>query len=168
MWTRFFATLAPSRLAHHLAHPSVHLCTPLCTFAHPCTPLCFTFSGLVTLIRLSSDLGPPSGYHGQPSPSATRHSAHSGPLYNQVQPLWPHVAHLPSLWACTTHIAIQGSGPTRSPVAKAAPIFHHGKPCNRLTNYSIPWPMGREILLSGQDSNLSSLGAYKGLALMGG
>src|SRR5258708_31455382 len=46
----FFANLAPSRLAHHLAHPSVHLCTPLRTFAHPCTPLCFTFPGLVTLI----------------------------------------------------------------------------------------------------------------------
>src|SRR5258708_23592299 len=30
------------------------------------------------------------------------------------------------------------------------------------TNYSIPWPMGREILLSGQDSDLSSLGAYGG------
>src|SRR6266446_10549670 len=61
-------------------------CTLLCTSAHLCTPLCFTFSGLVTLIQLSSDLRPPSGYHGQPSPSATGHSAHSGPLYNQVQP----------------------------------------------------------------------------------
>src|SRR5258707_450519 len=36
------------------------------------------------------------------------------------------------------------------------------------TSISIPWPMGREILLSGQDSNLSSLGAYEGLALRGG
>src|SRR5258708_36981816 len=51
---------------------------------------------------------------------------------------------------------------------KAAPIFHCGKPCNRLANYSIPWPMGREILLSGQDSDLSSLGAYEGSALRGG
>src|SRR5260221_8022313 len=89
MWTRFFANLAPSQLAHHLTHPSVHLCTPLCTSMHPCTPSCFTFPGLVTLIRLSSDLRPPSGYHGQPSPSATGHSAHSGPLYNQVQPSRP-------------------------------------------------------------------------------
>src|SRR5260221_7788663 len=47
---RLFANLAPSWLAHHLAHPSVHLCTPLHTFAHPCAPLCFTFPGLVTLI----------------------------------------------------------------------------------------------------------------------
>jgi len=83
-------------------------------------------------------------------------------------PCGPHATHLPSLWACTTHIAIQGSGPARSPVAKAAPIFHCSKPCNRLANYSIPWPMGREILLSGQDSNLSSLGAYEGSALRGG
>src|SRR5258708_13906854 len=89
MWTCFFANLAPSWLAHHLAHPSVHPCTPLPHFTHPCTPLCFTFSGLVTLIQLSSDLRPPSGYHGQPSPSATGHSAHSRPLYNQVQPLQP-------------------------------------------------------------------------------
>src|SRR5260221_711550 len=70
-------------------HTSAHLRAPLRTFTHPCTPLCFTLPGLVTLIRLSSDLGPPSGYHGQPSPSATGHSAHSRPLYNQVQPLWP-------------------------------------------------------------------------------
>src|SRR5258705_7967356 len=89
MWTRFFANLAPSWLVHHLMHPSVHLCTPLHTFTHPCTPLCFTFSGLVTLIQLSSDLRPPSSYHGQPSPSATRQSTHSRPLYNQVQPLQP-------------------------------------------------------------------------------
>src|SRR5258705_78371 len=83
-------------------------------------------------------------------------------------PCGPHVAHLPSLWACTTHIAIQGSGLAGSPVTKVAPIFHCGKPCNWLANYSIPWPMGREILLSGQDSDLSSLGAYKGSALRGG
>src|SRR6266446_8535881 len=38
MWTRFFANLAPSWLAHHLVHPSVHLCTPLHTFVHPCAP----------------------------------------------------------------------------------------------------------------------------------
>src|SRR5258708_13223767 len=68
MWTRFFANLAPSWLAHHLVHPSVHLCTPLHTFAPPCTPLCLTFPQLVTLIHLSSHLNPPSGYHGQPSP----------------------------------------------------------------------------------------------------
>src|SRR5260221_2184763 len=40
----FFCIPGPSWLAHHLAHPSVHLCTPLRTFAHPsahlCAPLC--------------------------------------------------------------------------------------------------------------------------------
>src|SRR5258708_28895478 len=70
----------------HLAHLQCPICAPS---AHPCTPFCAPFPGLVTLIRLSSDLGPPSGYHGQPSPSATGHSTHSRPLYNQVQPLRP-------------------------------------------------------------------------------
>src|SRR5258708_25307943 len=42
--------------------------TLLCTFAHPCTPLCFTFPWLVTLICLSSSLGPPSSYPTQPTP----------------------------------------------------------------------------------------------------
>src|SRR5258708_1439641 len=34
-----FCLPGPSQLAHHLAHPSVHLCAPLCTSAHLCTPL---------------------------------------------------------------------------------------------------------------------------------
>src|SRR5258705_11995256 len=96
MWTCAFLPTWPLHSLHTTVHAllctSARLCalhTPLRTFVHPCTPLCFTFPGLVTLIRLSSDLGPPSGYHGQPSPSATGHSAHSGPLYNQVQPLRP-------------------------------------------------------------------------------
>src|SRR5258708_19914995 len=38
-------------------------------------------------------------------------------------PCSPHAAHLPSLWACTTHIAIQGSGPAGSPVTKVALLF---------------------------------------------
>src|SRR5260221_1802758 len=88
MWTHFFCQPGPFTACAPL-HTSAHLCAPLHTFMHPCTPLCFTFPGLVTLIQLSSDLRPPSSYHGQPSPSATGHSAHSGPLYNQVQPLWP-------------------------------------------------------------------------------
>src|SRR6266436_3211560 len=35
-----FCLPGPSWLAHHLAHPSAHLRTPLCTSAHLCTPLC--------------------------------------------------------------------------------------------------------------------------------
>src|SRR5260221_5758043 len=79
-------TFLPTWPLHSLCTTSHTL---LCTSAHLCTPLCFTFPGLVTLIQLSSDLGPPSSYHRQPSPSATGHSAHSRPLYNQVQPLQP-------------------------------------------------------------------------------
>src|SRR5258707_1300568 len=35
-----FCLPGPSWLAHHLAHPSTHLCTPPCTSAHLCAPLC--------------------------------------------------------------------------------------------------------------------------------
>src|SRR6266446_5852274 len=168
MWTRFFANLAPSWLAHHLVHPSVHLCTPLHTFVHPCAPFTPHFLGLSPLSDFPLTLDPLLATMGNPALVQLGTAPIPDLCITKSNPCGPHVAHLPSLWACTTHIAIQGSGPTGSPVTKAAPIFHCGKPCNRLTNYSIPWPMGREILLSGQDSNLSSLGAYKGLALRGG
>src|SRR5258705_10010186 len=79
----------------HSLCTSAHLCTPLHTFMHPYAPshtpahLCASpFLGLSPLSDFP-DLRPPSGYHGQPSPSATGQSAHSGPLYNQVQPSWP-------------------------------------------------------------------------------
>src|SRR5258708_3784586 len=42
MWTcldPLFCLPGPSWLVHHLAHPSAHLHTPLCTSAHLCTPL---------------------------------------------------------------------------------------------------------------------------------
>src|SRR5258708_37687176 len=99
-WACTHTTRTTRPLCCHLGRLLVCLCVPLCTLVHPqctfhapsthpCTPFCAPFSRLVTLIQLSSDLRPPSGYHGQPSPSATRHSAHSRPLYNQVQPLQP-------------------------------------------------------------------------------
>src|SRR5258708_6727001 len=175
MWTGFFANLAPSRLAHHLTHPSVHLCTPLCTSAHPCAPsrtpahLCASpFLGLSPLSDFPLTSDPLLATMGNPALVQPGTAPIPDLCTTKSNPCGPHAAHPPSLWACTTHIAIQGSGPARSPVAKVAPIFHCGKPCNRLANYSIPWPMGREILLSGQDSNLLSLGAYEGLALRGG
>src|SRR5258708_8746085 len=59
MWTRFFANLAPSRLGHHLLHPSVHLCEPLHPFLPPCPPLCFTFPRSLTPPSLSSPPLPP-------------------------------------------------------------------------------------------------------------
>src|SRR5260221_14697712 len=34
-----FCLPGPSWLAHHLAHPSMHLCAPPCTSAHLCAPL---------------------------------------------------------------------------------------------------------------------------------
>src|SRR5258706_13762300 len=118
-----FCLPGPSWLAHHLAHPSAHLCTPFCTplctsahfctspctSAHPCTTFVLHFPGLVTLIGPSILTSDPFGYPGQLSPSATGHNAHprtsveSSP--NSAAPIWP--IHF-SLWACTTHIAIQG------------------------------------------------------------
>src|SRR5258708_11397156 len=153
MWTRFFANLALHGLCttlHTLLCTSAHLCAPLRTPAHLCAS---PFLGLSPLSNfpLTSD----------PLPATTGNPALVQPgtvpildlCITKSNPCGPHAAHLPSLWACTTHIAIQGSGLARSPVAKVAPIFHCSKPCNRLANYSIPWPMGREILPSGQDSN---------------
>src|SRR5258708_23834865 len=99
MWTRFFANLAPSWLAHHLVHPSVHLCTPLRTFTHPCTPLCFTFSGLVTLIQLSSDLGPLLATMGNPALVQPGTAPILDLSITKSNPHGPHATHLPSLWA---------------------------------------------------------------------
>src|SRR5260221_8723313 len=144
--TRFFAYLAlhglcttlrtlPRTSAHlhtplhtsaHLRappHTSAHLCTPfrtpLCTSAHPCATFALHFPGLVTLIRPSILTSDPFGYPGQLRPSATRHNAHpwtsveSSP--NSVAPIRPICF---SLWACTTHIAIQGPCPAGSPLPK--------------------------------------------------
>src|SRR5258708_39666696 len=126
-------------------------CAPPC--APFCVPLCFTFPGLVTLIQLSSDLRPPSSYHRQPSPSATGHSTHSRPLYNQVQPLRPPCG--PSAFPVGLHNPHSHSRIWSSWVTshQSGTSFHCGKPCSRHTYFSIPWPMGREILPSGQDSD---------------
>src|SRR5258706_11408808 len=149
--------------------------TLLCTSAHPCAPsrtpahLCASpFLGLSPLSDFPLTSDPLLATMGNPALVQLGTAPIPDLCITKSKPCGPHATHLPSLWACTTHIAIQGSGPAGSPVAKAAPIFHCGKPCNRLTNYSIPWPMGREILLSGQDSDLLSLGAYEGSALRGG
>src|SRR5258708_38378733 len=64
-------------------------------------------------------------------------------------PCGPHAAHLPSLWACTTHIAIQGSGLAGSPVAKAAPLFHFSSPVTgSQTNLSHGPSLGKFFFLS--------------------
>src|SRR5258708_24674790 len=80
---------------------------------------------------------------------------HAHPL----RPTWPLpglCAHLCTLLHTSAHLA-HHFFLTLTPL----PVPWH-------TSYSIPWPMGREILLSGQDSDLSSLGAYEGSALRGG
>src|SRR6266436_5586085 len=135
-WTRFFAYLALHGLhttLHTLPRTSVHLCaplhtsahlcapfrTPLCTSMHPCATFALHFPGLVTLIGPSILTSDPFGYLGQLSPSATGHNAHpwtsveSSP--NSVAPIQPIRF---SLWACTTHIAIQGPCPAGSPLPK--------------------------------------------------
>src|SRR5258708_15210510 len=154
----------------------VHLCAPFHALSAPSVHLPHTlallfvlhFPGLSPLSDFPLTLDPLLATMGNPALVQPGTAPIPDLCITKSNPCGPHVAHLPSLLACTTHIAIQGSGPARSPVAKVAPIFHCVNPCNRLANYSIPWPMGREILLSGQDSDLLSLGAYEGLALRGG
>src|SRR5258707_8665991 len=98
---------------------SAHLGASPRTSVHPCTTFALHFPGLVTLIGPSILTSDPFGYPGQLSPSATGHNAHpwtsveSSP--NTAAPIWP--THF-SLWACTTHIAIQGPCPAGSPLPK--------------------------------------------------
>src|SRR5260221_1868618 len=80
-------------IAHLFAHIRTPSCTllplsmPICTPLHslcaptmhlPCTHAHFVLHlpGLSPLSNFLFNLRPPSGYHGQPSPSATGHSAH--------------------------------------------------------------------------------------------
>src|SRR5258708_2466806 len=141
MWTCSFANLAPSWLVHRLAHTSVDLRPPLHNLAHPCDPalspahLCASpFLRVSLLPDFHLPLDPLLATAGNPA------LVQLGPVpildlcITKSNPCSPHVAHLPSLWACTTHIAIQGSGPAGSPVTKVAPIFHCCKPCNSLAN----------------------------------
>src|SRR5258708_16413134 len=68
---------------HTLVHLSMHIRAPPCSLCTPsahllCTHVHFALHlpGLSPLSDFLFNLGPPSGYHGQPSPSATGHSAH--------------------------------------------------------------------------------------------
>src|SRR6266446_2341736 len=110
--TCFFANLAL-----HGLHTTSH--TLLCTSMHPCTPFCASLSRAshpYQTFQLTLD---PFGYPGQLSPSATGHNAHpwtsveSSP--NSAAPIQPICF---SLWACTTHIAIQGPCLAGSPLPK--------------------------------------------------
>src|SRR5258707_657286 len=130
----FHTAPAPPHTSAHLCAPfctplctSTHLCASLHTSAHPCATFVLHFPGLVTLIGPSILTLDPFGYLGQLSPSATGHNAHpqtsveSSP--NSVAPIWPICF---SLWACTTHIAIQGPCLAGSPLPKRH-IFSLGK-----------------------------------------
>ena len=97
---------------------SMHLHASLRTSVHPCTTFALHFPGLVTLIRPSILTSDPFGYPGQLSPSATRHNAHPR---TSVAPIWS--IHF-SLWACTTHIAIQGPCLAGSPLPKCVMIHN--------------------------------------------
>src|SRR5258708_28710692 len=150
MWTHFLPTWPLHGLhttLRPLLCPSAHPCAPLHTPAHLCAS---PFLGLSPLsdFPLTSDTLPAT--MGNPALVQPGTAPIPDLCITKSNPRSPHAAHLPSLWTCTTHIAIQGSGLAGSPVAKAAPIFHCGKPCNRLTNDSIPWPVGRKIILSSQ------------------
>src|SRR6266436_6995854 len=127
------ACAPPCAPFHTPLHTSVHLCTPFCTppctsthlrtslhtSAHPCTTFCASLSRASHPYRTFHLTSDPFSYPGQLSPSATRHNAHpqtsveSSP--NSVAPIWPICF---SLWACTTHIAIQGPCPAGSPLPK--------------------------------------------------
>src|SRR5258708_435683 len=148
----------------HLAHLQHTLHTPS---AHPCTPFCTPFPGLATHIWPSHQPRTPSATLGNPA-SAQPGTAPTPDLCGiKSKPSSPHMGHL-------FHCGLaQPTQPSKDLVwpghyCQSGTSSHCSKPCCRLTYFSIPWPMGREILLSGQDSDLSSLGAYEGLALRGG
>src|SRR5258708_30048973 len=92
----FCAVCTPSRA---VSTPFVHYCaplrTPLRTLAHF---FAHHFLGLPPISGFPST-SDPFGYPGQPTLSTTRHSAHTGPLWNQVQTIWPPYGPSFSLWA---------------------------------------------------------------------
>src|SRR5258708_5057161 len=83
---------------------------------------------------------------------------HAHPLL-PTQPPLRLCAHLCTLLCTSTHLCAPFILGFPTPTSHSVP-WH--------TYFTVPWPVGREILSSGQYSNLSSLGAYKGLALRGG
>src|SRR5258708_40283731 len=128
MWTRFFANLALHGLyttSCTLLCTSAHLCAPLHTPAHLCAS---PFLGLSPLSNFPLTLDPLPATTGNPALVQPGTAPIPDLCITKSNPCSPHVAHLPSLWACTTHIPIQGSDPARSPLTKVAPIFHCGKP----------------------------------------
>src|SRR5258708_26754867 len=96
MCAPFCTVCAPS---HAVGTPFAHYCAPLhaplCTLAHF---FAHHFLGLPPISGFPST-SDPFGYPGQPTLSTTRHSAHTGPLWNQVHTIWPPYGPSFSLWA---------------------------------------------------------------------
>src|SRR5258708_12446962 len=123
MWTHFFANLGLHGLGTTscaLLCTSAHLCAPLRTPAHLCAS---PFLGSSPLSDIPLTLDPLPATMGNPALVQLGTAPILDLCITKSNPCGPHVAHLPSLWACTTHIAIQGSGLAGSPVTKVAPIF---------------------------------------------
>src|SRR5260221_1460958 len=105
---------------HTLLCTSAHLCTPSRTPAHLCAS---PFLGLSPLSNFPLTSDPLPATMGNPALVQPGKAPIPDLCITKSNPCSPHVAHLPSLWACTTHIAIQGSGPAGSPVAKSSTHF---------------------------------------------
>src|SRR5260370_27295 len=120
----------------------MHACTPVLVFTidpgchWPPNSLCTSLRATASVhahffvhhfLRLPAISGFPAtavpfGYPGQPPLSTTGHSPHTGPLWNQVQTIQPPHGPSFSLWAGSTHSAIQGPCPARSPLPKQHPF----------------------------------------------
>src|SRR5258708_25404577 len=123
MWTRILPTWPLHSLrttSRTLLCTSAHLCTPSHTPVHLCTS---PFLGLSPLPDFPLTLDPLPATMGNPALVQPGTVPIPDLCITKSNPCGPHAAHLPSLWACTTHIAIQGSGPAGSPVTKAALLF---------------------------------------------
>src|SRR5258707_15156713 len=97
---------------------------PFTACAPPCTPFCASpFLGLSPLSDFPLTSDPLLATMGNPALVQPGTVPILDLCITKSNPCGPHVAHLPSLWACTTHIAIQGSGLAGSPVAKSGTHF---------------------------------------------
>src|SRR5258708_3285129 len=125
---------------------------------HPCQPSWRTFSSQTSPSGTTFPMGgvPLCAHHTLFPPFQLFAHTCTPTLANPAPRLHAHLCTLPHTPA---HLACHFSWVFLTPTPLPVP-WH--------TSISIPGPMGREILLSGQDSDLSSLGAYKGLALRGG
>ncbi len=107
--------------------------TPLCTYSHSIFWACHPYP---TFIQPQT----PLATLGNSALVQSRHSTHPGPLWIQVQTLWPS-CHPPILCGPT-----QPTQPSKDLVqpgqhCQSSTLFHHSKPCSRPAYYSShgPW-----------------------------